>query len=366
MVNLQGIDSRISEITREVDFYSYLTPLNQKEEEEKFFSSLAKGEAYNPIFKYKGAKYFFQEKWLKEALGSLDENDKMHVLFASKIDFIIKQLELLESDDASFTDTAVKLYGRPDKECLARAKKILTESKSEGYVFPEENVTPEEMASVLRSTLEDKNIDWDVVLSRKIVPKITVSAKDRTVYINSGINYTASEIERLKIHEVKVHIYRGENGNIQPHKIFRDGLAGYDETEEGLALLAEERSGSLEVDTRQMKLYAGRALAADLCLEGSFYDTFMELRNFFPEYLAYRLTERGKRGLADTSNKGGFPRDFHYISGIQKIRKYVENSGDLSILYIGKIGLRDVDDAKALLDEGILRPPKHLPDFIKT
>ena len=100
MVNLQGIDSRISEITREVDFYSYLTPLNQKEEEEKFFSSLAKGEAYNPIFKYKGSKYFFQEKWLKDALGSLDENDKMHVLFASKIDFIIKQLELLESDDA--------------------------------------------------------------------------------------------------------------------------------------------------------------------------------------------------------------------------------------------------------------------------
>ncbi|MGB2599625.1 MAG: tyrosine/phenylalanine carboxypeptidase domain-containing protein, partial [Candidatus Omnitrophota bacterium] len=80
---------------------------------------------------------------------------------------------------------------------------------------------------------------------------------------------------------------------------------------------------------------------------------------------AYRLTERGKRGLKDASKKGGFPRDFHYISGMQKIHKYVENSGNLSILYIGKIGLRDVDDVKVLLEEGILKPSKHLPEFIR-
>lgn len=364
MIDLHGIDTRISEITREVDFYSFLTPLNQKEEEEKFFSSLERGEVYNPAFHYKDAQYFYQEKWLQEARASLDENDLVQSLFTRKIDFIIKQLELLGSDDARLTDIAVGLYGRPDEKCLDIAEKILAESKEESYVFPEENVTPEEMASILRARLEEKGIGWKVVLSRKIVPKITVSAKDNTVYINEKINYTASEVERLKIHEVEVHIYRGENGHAQPYKIFREGLAGYDETEEGLAILAEEKAGCLETDTRQMKLYAGRAMAADLCLKGSFYDTFMGLREFFPDYLAYRLTERGKRGLKDASKKGGFPRDFHYISGMQKIHKYVENSGDLSILYIGKIGLKDVDAVRGLLDEGVLKHPRYLPDFI--
>ncbi len=363
-INLNGIDNRISEITREVDFYSYLTPLNQKEEEEKFFSFLKKGEAYNPAFHYKEASYFYQEKWLKNALASLDKNDRMHTLFIKKIVFLIKQLELLGSDDIHLTRLAVELYGRPDRNCLCLAEKILTESKDEGYVFPKETIIPEEMASILRKRLKDRDIDWEVVLSKKIVPKITVSAKDKTVYINESINYTASEIERLKIHEVVVHIYRGVNGGEQPFKIFKEGLAGYDETEEGLAILAEERAGVLETDTRQMKLYAGRAMAADLCLKESFYDTFMGLKGFFPDYLAYRLTERGKRGLKDTAKGGGFPRDFHYISGMQKVRKYVENSGNLSILYIGKIGLGDVDIAKELLDEGFLKPPKYLPDFI--
>jgi hypothetical protein len=221
------------------------------------------------------------------------------------------------------------------------------------------------MASILKERLKEKGVKWKVVLSRKIVPKITVSAKDRTIYINAGIKYTREEVERLKIHEVEVHVYRGLNGDRQPFKIFRDGLAGYDETEEGLAILAEERAGCLEADTRQIKLYAGRALAADLCLKLSFYETFLKLREFFPDYLAYRLTERGKRGLERTEGRGGFPRDFHYISGWPKIRRYVENNGDLGILYVGKIGLGDVDAVKSMLEKGVLKPPKYLPDFIK-
>ncbi|MFQ5952607.1 MAG: tyrosine/phenylalanine carboxypeptidase domain-containing protein [Candidatus Omnitrophota bacterium] len=365
MIDLNGIDNRISEITREVDFYSYLTPLNQKEEEEKFFSSLAKGDVYNPTFKYKEIQFFYQERWLRETRSALDENDPTHILFIRKVDFIKEQLELIKSDDSRFGESAVKLYGSPDEECLGIAKKILSESRDQGYVYPEEIVSPEKMASVLQRSFDDKGIEWNVHLSRKIIPKITVSAKDRTVYINSGINYTADEVERLKIHEVEVHVYRGINGDRQPYKIFRDGLAGYDETEEALAILAEETTGCFKIDTRQMKLYAGRTLAADHCLKSSFYDMFIALKEYFPDYLAYRLAERAKRGIEDTSNPGGFPRDFHYISGWPKIRKYVENHGDLSILYVGKIGLGDVEVVRDLLDRGMLKPPKYLPDFIK-
>ncbi|MGB2630647.1 MAG: tyrosine/phenylalanine carboxypeptidase domain-containing protein [Candidatus Omnitrophota bacterium] len=364
MINLHGIDNRISEIMREVDFYSYLTPLNQKEEKEKFFSNFKKGARYNPVYKYKDVEFFYQERWLRETRDALDESNDIHRLFIDKIVFIQEQLELIKCTDPQFAVNAVRLYGAPDGECLDIAGNVLSESRERRYEFPEETVPPEEMASVLRKGLEEKGIGWEVVLSRKIVPKITVSSKDRTVYINSAINYTKEEVERLKVHEIEVHVYRGINGEEQPYKIFRDGLAGYDETEEGLAILAEEKAGCLETDTRQMKLYAGRTLAADLCLKVSFYDMFLALREFFPDYLAYRLAERAKRGIEDTSNPGGFPRDYHYISGWPKMRRYVENRGNLSILYIGKIGLRDVGIVKKLLDEGILKPPKYLPGFI--
>jgi len=364
MINLQGIDSRISEITREVDFYSYLTPLNQKEEREKFFSDLGKGAVYNPVFRYKDVEYFYQEKWLRETREALDGNNDMHRLFIKKIDFVKEQLELIKSGDDRFTDIAVRLYGAPDGGCLDLAGKILAESKSRGYTFPEETVLPEEMASILREKLKDKGIDWKVVLSRKIVPKITVSGKDRTVYINTGIGYTAEEVERLKVHEIEVHIYRGANGGRQPYKLFAEGLAGYDETEEGLAILTEEVTGCLEKDTRQMKLYAGRATCTDYCMKGAFYEVFMRLREFFPDYIAYRLAERGKRGLRDTSKKGGFTKGFHYISGWRKVKKYVEDGGDLSILYIGKIGVEDIGIIRHLLDKGELKPPEYLPEFI--
>jgi len=363
-MELYKIDKYISEVVREIDFYSHLTPVNCGEERDRFFEGVRRGEQYNPVFHYKARGFEEERKRLDDIRSSLDESDDIQRLFIKKIDFIVTQLELLDSDDSCFADIAVRLYGKPGASCLKTAEDILYESKDSGYAFPEETVTPEEMASFLRGRLKEKGIDWTVVLSGKIVPKITVSGKDRTIYINSGINYTAEEVERLKVHEVDVHICRGANGDTQPFDMFREGLAGYDETEEGLAILAEKSAGCLKVDTRQMKLYAGRALCVDYCLGGTFHEAFMKLREFFPGYLTYRLVERCKRGLRDTAKRGGFTKDFHYISGFEKVRKYVEDGGDLSILYVGKIGLDDVEVVRSLLEKGILNPPKYLPEFI--
>ena len=95
-----------------------------------------------------------------------------------------------------------------------------------------------------------------------------------------------------------------------------------------------------------------------------FYSTFMSLRIFLPEPLAYRVTERGKRGMKDTSFQGGMTKGFHYISGREKIKKYIEEGKDLSILYVGKIGIGDIDIVKRLKEKGIIKDPVCLPEFV--
>ncbi|MCK4852067.1 MAG: DUF1704 domain-containing protein, partial [Candidatus Omnitrophica bacterium] len=298
---LHEIDERIMEVSRRIDFYSFLTPLNQTEEKEKFFRAFREQQHYDPVFRYRRSDLREEKKLLGEMRGLLDREDDMQSIFLKKIDFMERQIGLLTCGDNEFTDISGQLYGMPDAGDMDLAGNILSKSRESRYVFPEETVTPQEMASVLGRKLEEKGIDWAVVPSDRIVSKISVSGRDRTVYVNSGIGYTAEEVRRLEVHEIEVHVYRGANGDDQPFKIFREGLAGYDEAEEGLAVAAEDIAGCLEADTRQMKLYAGRYVSVGCSLKGSFHETFAELLEFFPEGLAYRLAERGKRGLRDTS-----------------------------------------------------------------
>ncbi|MEA3490139.1 MAG: DUF1704 domain-containing protein [Candidatus Omnitrophota bacterium] len=364
MNSLEKIDATITALASKIDFYSLLTPVNREQERKRFFAETREGRPYDPVFSYKSGKHEDIMKPLENARLVLDEDDDLQMLLAKKLDFIKVQIELLEASDENFGDVAARLYGVPDLECLQEAERILRESKDQGYVFPEETVTSDRMVSILREELERKGIEWRVVFSGKIVPKITVSGKDRVIYVNSNIDYTAEEVERLKVHEINVHVYRGANGDFQPFRIFAEGLTGYDETEEGLAIVAEDASGCLEKDTRQMKLYAGRAVCAGYCMVGTFFEAFTKLNEFFPDYLAYRLVERGKRGLRDTSKRGGINKGFHYISGWRKVRKYVEENGDLGILYVGKIGIDDIGPVRRLIDNGTLTAPKYLPEFI--
>lgn len=361
---LREIDNRLIELSREVDFYSLLTPVNLSEEKERFFQGLRKDKRYNPVFRYKPRDLSKEKRCLEELRGMIGGKDDMRSLFLKKINFMIGQLDLLTKGDTGFTGISERLYGAPQPDEIDFSLNILSEGRDEEYTFPEETVTPGQMSEALRKKLEDKGIDWTVALSDKIVPKISVSGKDKTIHINSRFNYTPQEVQRLEVHEVEVHAYRGANGDNQPFKIFREGLAGYDETEEGLAIVAEDIAGCLKFDTRQLKLYAGRYIGVSYSLGGSFYETFVKLREFFPDYLAYRLAERVKRGLEDTSLKGAFTQGLHYVSGLMKIWKYIANGGNLSILYVGKVGLEDVDAVSRLIEKGELKEPRFLPNFL--
>ena len=361
---LHKIDEDLIDVSRGMDFFSLITPVNKSEEKDIFFKNHAEKKRYNPYFEYRESDLAETISRLDNMLPELNRDDRLHNIFIKKIQFLKKQVKLIESGDDIFPDISRELYGGPLRPDTGAARAIMEKLRAVEYRFPEETVTPAEMRVTIKKCLDKKGIDWTVALSDRIVPKVSVSGKDRTIYINSRLKYTEGEVIRLMTHEVEIHAVRGANGEEQPFLIFRDGLAGYSETEEGLAVMGEEAAGCLDIDTRQMWLYAARCVAVDIASRGDFYDVFAAMKRYFPDDLSYRLAERVKRGLRDTSSKGAFTKELHYISGLRKIRNFIANEGNLSNLFVGKIGLDDIADIEILLKEGVLKPPGYLPVFI--
>jgi uncharacterized protein (TIGR02421 family) len=364
-MDLTGIDRRLSEIAGEIDLYAHLTPLNSAEEMKAFFDAVSSGAAYDPVYCYRRARTDEAERVIGRIKADLAGAEGVGYLLLRKAEQIERGICLLRAGDDRFAEEAVRLHGIPDEETVAEAYRILEESLGEENVFPEETVSPRQMAREIEEALAGAGIEWRVSISRSIIPKITVSGSRRTVYINSRIYYTPQEVRRLKVHEVEVHIYRGGNGSLQPYRLFAEGTAGYNATEEGLAIAAEEITGCLEHDRRQMKLYAGRAVAAALSGDSSFYEVFTELARFFPDRIAYRLVERVKRGMRDTSGPGGLTKGYHYIRGWLDVKRFIAGGGDWNVLYSGKIGVGDAGTVKELMDRGELNRPAYLPGFAR-
>ncbi len=102
-----------------------------------------------------------------------------------------------------------------------------------------------------------------------------------------------------------------------------------------------------------------------LGLHAGFQGSFRDCFNFLVEN--HHLPDRAwtkavalKRGLKNTSQPGGLTKEFIYFQGMIKIEEFVKNGDDLKDLYLGKIGLDDLDLVKKI--KGI-KPAKILPRF---
>ena len=86
---------------------------------------------------------------------------------------------------------------------------------------------------------------------------------------------------------------------------------------------------------------------------------FRELNRFFSREDTLYIVARIKRGLGDTSKNGAFTKDYIYLNGYFNVKTYLKNN-DLTPLYVGSIGLNDIENVKKLLEDKILIKPKYL------
>lgn len=356
------VDQQLCEVSESFDFLLQATPTNTEKAWQAFQDS---GHQTAPRLYYRPLPY--HPSLLKRRLFEIEieriEDPTLAHLFWEKQDELDRQITALRDiDTPHFLYTSLQLYGHADDELFALAKEILSRFPG-GSSQPAADDGYLPVAAVAQRAREEidyyhqrmRAFNAQVEVCDHIAAGIMVS-RDRLL-IADTVRVRAARLEPLLHHEVGTHLLTYFNGRSQPFRQLYAGLAGYDELQEGLAVMAEYFTGGLTVS--RLRTFAGRVIAVrSMTDEATFADTFARLREefgFTPRQ-AYVTTLRVYRG-------GGLTKDVVYLRGLRDVLKYLASGHDLHPLYVGKIGLPHVPYVQEMRRRGIIEAPSVLPRF---
>ena len=282
---------------------------------------------------------------------SVPDNELSDLIMKKKEQlFIMNKIIFSVGNPMNLPYLSSELYGVPSTKLYFKAKEILKLNKP---IDESRNINPRQVKLALEKSFEEYGLDgWVVEFSKKHIT--TIYSTEKKITIGKNRMFSQSDVDALPVHEVGVHALRCENGLAQPIKLFALGVPGYLSTEEGLATYFEELTGVLF--TEKLRNYAGRVISVYSVMQGaSFSSTFGYLKEFnFNDDDAWTLTLRAHRG-------GGFIKDHVYLQGKFEVANFLERSGDLKKLFVGKVGVKDVPLVNDLFKQGFLTKPKYLP-----
>ena len=280
-----------------------------------------------------------------------------------------KQLELdrkltmvIDRETARFLHGSLQLYGDIEDDLVALAESIL-DSLPPGDSEPGWRVSALAIADAARREIEryrerHPSFRASVEVRDDMYPGVMVS-RDRLI-IGRRTAVPRERVETLLHHEVGTHLLTYFNGSRQPLKVLRSGLAGHDELQEGLAVLAEHLCGGL--DSSRLRLLAARVVAARLVVEGaSFVDLFDLLHGEygFGPRSAFGISMRLHRG-------GGLTKDAIYLRGLVETLEYIGTGGPIDRLLAGKISPRYADILHELEVRQVIHAPSLLPLYLDS
>ena len=205
-----------------------------------------------------------------------------------------------------------------------------------------------------------RSLDPTFGATARVTPKVAgVMVSRGQLLVNKRTVTPQARVDALLQHEVGTHILTHHNGRAQPFNQLRLGLAGYEELQEGLAVLAEYLVGGLS--RYRIRQLAGRVIAARMLIDrASFVETFRALDDtyHFSQQTAYNITMRIFRG-------GGLTKDAVYLRGFRDMVKYIQKGGDIEPLFVGKIADVHIPIIKELQHRKVLNPTPLRPRYME-
>jgi uncharacterized protein (TIGR02421 family) len=280
-------------------------------------------------------------------------------LFLAKQRELRLQLEMLCCrGTADFLPLSIELYGAAGPALVAQAEDIL-----ESVPAPEPDGGPWLDAHAFVAAAEAE-LDRYRAIAPDIGAHVEVREDSTGLMVSQGdllvaptIRVAAARVEALLSHEIGVHVVTYVNGAAQPLRILAGGLAGADETQEGLAVLAEHLVGALTAG--RLRQLAARVVAVHQMVGGA---EFPEVHAGLvaagvPRLQAFTITMRVFRS-------GGLTKDAVYLRGLDELVRHLGAAGDLEVLWLGKMPLSAVPLVAELHRRGALTGPVLRPRFL--
>lgn len=356
------IDRRLAEVGNDFDYLLELTPVNA---DDGFRRCRRERFERMPEFHYRPSRV--EPELMMRRLYNIPiervEDPALQRLFLEKQEELALKIAMLrDRDTPKFLYQSLQLFGGAKDDLLALATGLLERLTPERPRRSQEGpVDAESFAERAREEFE---------YYRRECPEFSAKAKVSgdvaglivsrgRLLINKTLSLPPARVEALLAHEVGTHLVTYYNGRLQPFQQLYSGLAGYEELQEGLAVLAEHLVGGL---TRaRMRQLAARVVAVRQLTEGaSFVETFRILeRTFgFSQAAAYSITMRIYRG-------GGLTKDVIYLRGLRAILRYVSKGGDLEPLLVGKIAEEHIPIVRELQYRRVLVPAPIRPRYLR-
>jgi uncharacterized protein (TIGR02421 family) len=309
-------------------------------------------------------------------IDRLEDPTLAQVLGDSRDELDRKLTMLGDRDTPRFLYGSLALYGAVEQSLLRTALELLRrvppsstgggEPDAVGALPPSGGGEPSVDAGAFAAMAESE-IAWyrerhapmaARVFVRGDLTGLMVSKGD--LLIGSRLRLSASRADALLQHEVGTHVLTYYNGLAQPLTQLATGLAGYEELQEGLAVLAEHLTGGLAAS--RVRVLAGRVIAAAMVADGAnFVETYraLTIEHGFDRADAFGMCIRVHRS-------GGFTKDAIYLRGLVGLLDHLRRDDDLEPLLVGKVALPHVPIVRELRWREYLQPPPLRPRYLAS
>ncbi|MFP4622583.1 MAG: flavohemoglobin expression-modulating QEGLA motif protein [Gemmatimonadota bacterium] len=354
-------DRRLAEISGSFDGLLLVSPVNERAAWERF-----RDDGYDrpPDFRYRLLPV--EPDLLKRELYQIRleevEDPAAWKLLRDKREELDRQISLVaDRGSPEFLHSSIRLFGTVASALRDRAEETLAEiPPPDSAPSREDRVGAEAFAELAR-----REFDYYRALYPAFASEVQIRPDLVGLMVSSGRLLVGRElalwpdrVEALLQHEVGTHVLTYVNGLAQPFLQLARGFADYDETQEGLGVLAEYMVDGLT--PARMRLLAARVLAVDDRIEGAdFVEGFRRLHrdHGFEPATAFDITAR-------VHQSGGFTRDQIYLRGLLGVVEYLRDGGPLQPLYVGKIAARQLDVIREMQERKVLAPVPLLPRFL--
>lgn len=352
-------DDTLVDIGGSFDFLLQLTPGNLEACWEELCAS---GFEREPRFDYRPLPIDpgILKRRVFEAPVEKIEDPTLAVLYREKQEELDRVLSMLRDRGEDFLYESLQLYGCPDERLVGLAELLLAETPPDDpagdATLALESFLRRARAEVTAYRAQSDRFPADIEVRDDVAAGLMVS--NGRVLIHPEVRIPSQRADALLEHEIGTHVVTWFNGMEQELRLFGHGLARYEATQEGLAVLAEWLTGGLT--TTRLRILGARVLTArDVADGATFVDAFRRLTREcgLPQRIAFQTAVRALRG-------GGLTKDMAYLHGLVGVLGYLRDGGDILPLYAGKLALHHLPEIDELQRREILKPPTVRPRVI--